>query len=579
MRNLHVTLLRSSLLFSAVSLAFLPACDPDASNDDEADTSDEGGDGDGDCTALVQDDVEADVTLQAGCYTADALLAIDGTTLTLDAGVSIRFGEFGGLSVFGTGALEANGTADDAVELRASSGTWMGLTVLGGSASLTNVELGGAGTMDSTAVSVGGGGDATISASLLDGNEGMALMVDASSEISIDSSTLSNNAAIGSVPFASLETISDDNLFEDNDENLLNVSGSSVEANLSVPNHGVPLLVESGAVNVTADITLAAGVEMRFVQDATFRVAPEGTFNAVGSADMPIVLRGELEERGYWQGLTVESKSSANVLEHVELAHGGASQWNGNADSIGAIWLTEEAKLQVANSTLRESGWYALIATRGADIEGFANNRIEDNERAINVSGDAAAMIDPSNTFTNNEDENVVRVGFNSEINVDSAGAWQALEVPYFVSKRMRVNNDLSFEAGADVAVAQEVEILVYPEGSLGMNGTGGDPVMVRGLEDLSGYWKGINYGSTSALNEISNAEIRNAGATDWYGGGDAKATFYVGGFIGDATVTLDQATISEGDGYAIIVADESSITCSATFSNVEKGILGTGSC
>lgn len=580
MHTLHVTLLRSSLLLSLCSLALLPACDPGGDGDEGTDAGDTGdGDGDGDCTLLEQEDVDVDTTLPAGCYTTETLLSIDGTTLTLDAGVSIRFGEFAGVSVFGTGTLQANGAADDVVEMRGSSGSWMGLSVFGGSATLANVELSGAGATDNPAVTVGGDGNATISGSLIDGNEGPALGVDALSTLTLESTTVSNNASIGTVGFPTLESIGADNVFTDNGDDILGVSGSSIEANLSVPAHGVPLLVESGAVTVTADVTLSPGVEMRFTQDARLRVAPEGTLNAVGTTDSPIVLRGELEERGYWQGIAFESKSSSNVLEYVELAHGGASQWNGYGDSTGSIWITEEGKLRVTNSTLRESGWYALIANSGADIEGFANNSIEDNERAINVWGDAAAMVEASNSFTNNEDENVVRVGIASQTSVDSAGAWDALEVPYFISTRMFVYNDLSFEAGADIAVAQDVEILVYPEGTLAMNGTGTDPVVVRGLEDLSGYWKGINYGSTSVNNQIVNAELRNAGSSDWYGGGDAFATIYVGGFIGNATLTLDDATIAKGDGYAIIVDDESSVTCSATFDNVEKGILGSGSC
>jgi hypothetical protein len=590
MGNLHPFSPRSTLVSSlALALTLAGGCTSDSEVDTDAtgtDTDDgtgtTAGTGDtGDCVLLTQADVDQDLTLPAGCYLAETWLTIE-SDLTLDAGVTISFGDFMGLSVFNGGTLIAKGSAAQPVILGpVDASEWIGVSMIGSSSSQNLLEYTQlTGVSGDAALALSGGSRLTVTNSTLADNSGAAFLVADDSELELSTSIIKDNAAIGVVGLSTLPLIASDNTFENNGEDVLEADGSSVAASATWRPVGVPVRLLSRNVSINADLVIEAGFELQVPQDGAIKVTSEGTLNAAGSEGDPVIIHGAQDELGYWVGLSFDSKSSKNVLDNVLIEHGGGEKWTGTPGSLAMIWLTENAKVLVKNSTLRRSAWYALAANRGSSVEGFANNQIRDNTRALNVSGDTAGQIASDNVFADNSDENMVRVGLGSETIVDAAGEWSPLAVPYLLSNILRINNDLTLAAGVDVLVSQEVEIRISSEGSLGAAGTANAPVVIAGLEPLSGYWAGINYGSTSTKNLLSYFTIRNAGAKEWYGGGDANASIYVGGFVGDALVTLESATIADADGYAMIVDQDSSISCSAVFDNVEKpSILGPGSC
>lgn len=594
MGNPTISAYRSVL--SLASILLLAAGCPPAVGDDTGDTdagsttettgsTETGTTGNnGDCAPLVQADVDQDVTLPAGCYIAENWLSIQ-SALTLEAGVTISFGEFSGLALSGSGMIVAVGSASEPVVLNAiepAAGGWLGISLSAVSSSqnsLEYAEITGV-NADEAALSMFGGGKISVTNSKIADNQGTALEISPDSQIELSKTAIEGNAAIGWVGLTSLATIEDDNEFTGNTENVLLADGSSVDTDVTWRPLGVPVRLMDTDVEVHADLMLKAGFELQVPQDGILDVTSEGTLNAVGTADSPVIIHGAKDELGYWVGISFDSKSSSNVLDYVLVENGGGDNWNGNSDSLAMIWMTETAKLKVTHSTLRRSAWYALATIRGADISGFAGNEIRDNTRALHLSGDAAGQVDSDNVFADNSDENVVRVGLTSHALITAASEWSALAVPYFVSVELRVENDLVLEAGAEVRVAQDVQIIVYPEGSLDASGSANSPVRIVGDESISGYWAGINYASTSTKNRLTYATLSDAGSYEWYGGGDAKTSIYVGGFYGDAFVTLKDSTIANADGYGLIVREGSSIDCSVTFDGVEKpSVLGPGSC
>ncbi len=590
---------RASLVVSSLSLAVLCAASAcvldfggDAGDDEVGDSGESGSEGEsagdtanGDCELVTQAEVDVDLTLGAGCYRVDDLLSLETSTLTLEPGAILYFGEYAGFAV-ANGVLVSKGSAESPVELRAAngeSGGWAGLYFLGASSSSNLVEhtlLTQGGIGGSPALSVEWGSRVSVRNSTFSDNAGRAILGSSDSQLSVSGTSFVDNVAVGAVGLGSVAGFAADNSFTGNDLEVLELVGSVLNEDATWVELGIPARFLNTTVDIEADWILEPGVDLEMPQDMMLRVGSEGTIHAEGSAGAPVWLRGVQDEVGYWRGLSVDSKSSANLLAHVELRNGGSDRWNGNSDSIGAIWLTSNGKLEVRDSSLSASGWYALIATPGADIEGFAGNDIHDNVRALNVSGDAASQVEASNSFSANSDENVVRVGLNSETKVNLSGEWAALEVPFFLSNRLRINNDLSLAAGAHVQVAQDVEILVAPEASLGAAGTAGDQVIIEGREDIAGYWRGINYASTSADNLLSYTQLRNAGSDEW-AGPDSKASLYIGKLSHDGSATLSNVTLGNSDGYAVLIREGSSISCSSTtFEDVEKpSVSGPGIC
>lgn len=582
-------------LLSLASMLLLAAGCPPAVGDDTGDTdtssttettgpTETGTTGsNGDCAPLVQADVDQDVTLPAGCYIAENWLSIQ-SALTLEAGVTISFSEFSGLAISGSGMIVASGSASNPVVLNAiepAAAGWLGVSLSAVSStqnSLEYTEISGV-NANEAAVSMFGGGKISITNSKIVDNQSTAIEISPDSQIELGKTTIQGNAEIGWVGLGSLATIAADNEFTGNSENVLLADGSSIDTDMTWRPLGVPVRLRDTYVEINADLVLEAGFELQIPQDGILDVTSEGTFNAVGTADSPVIVHGAKDELGYWVGISFSSKSSSNVLDYVLLENGGGDNWNGNSDSLSMIWMTEMAKLKVTHSTFRRSAWYVLAANQGADISGFAGNEIRDNTRALHLSGDAAGQVDSDNVFADNSDENVVRVGF-SEALITNAGEWSALTVPYFVSVELEVENDLVIAAGAEIRVAQDVQITVYPEGSLDASGSADSSVRIVGDETISGYWAGINYASISSKNRLTYTTLSDAGSYEWYGGGDAKASIYVGGYYGDALVTLQNSTIANADGYGLIVDEDSSIDCSVTFDGVEKpSVLGPGSC
>ncbi len=581
-------------LISLASMLLLVAGCPPVSGDDTGDTdtssttettgeTDTGTTGEnGDCAPLVQDDVNQDASLPAGCYIAEEWLSIQNA-LTLEAGVTISFGEYSGLLVSGSGMLVASGSASEPVILKATSASgWLGVSLSAVSSSqnsLDYTEISGV-NGDAAALSMFGGGKVSVANSKIFDNVGAGIEIRPDSLIDLSKTTISGNTGIGSVGLTSVATIAVDNKLTGNSEDVLWAEGYSVDTDDTWQPIGVPVRLMDTDVEINGNLMLKAGFELQIPQDGVLDVTVDGTLNAVGTADSPVIIHGVQDELGYWKGIRFASKSSKNVLDYTLIEGGGSDNWNGNSDSLSMIWLTEAAKLQISHSTLRRSAWYALATIRGADIAGFAGNEIRDNTRALHLSADAAGQVDSDNVFADNSDENVVRVGLSSDAIVGGATEWSALEVPYLVSVDLQVENDLVLAAGAEVRVAQDVEITVYPEGSLDASGSADSLIRIGGDESISGYWGGINYASTSTKNRLVYMTLSDAGSVEWYGGGDAKASIYVGGFYGEGLVKLQNTTIANGDGYGLIVEDNSSIDCSVTFDGVEKpSVLGPGSC
>lgn len=93
-------------------------------------------------------------------------------------------------------------------------------------------------------------------------------------------------------------------------------------------------------IQIKADVTVEAGVDFRFSKNRELHVKPEGSFNAVGQPDQQITFKGDLETHGHWRGIKVNSPSSKNKLEHVEIAYAAGRHhgWDGQS----ALWVASD---------------------------------------------------------------------------------------------------------------------------------------------------------------------------------------------------------------------------------------------
>ena len=589
-----------SSFLAAVAVLLAPACtsiDPDVDADtdgndtdgNDTDGVDESGEPAGDCTAIVQDDLAADLTLPAGCYEVATALTVDGSTLSLEPGVDIEFASGAGLMINGTGVFSASGTAEQPVLLHGADpqpGSWMGLRYSGSASSdnrLAFVELRDAGASafgDPAGVVVSAGSRLSVEGSTIADNEGIGIIADAGAELSLTSTSVAGNDAPLSVDIETVGGIAGDNTLTGNGQDVAHVTGTTLATDASWANLGVPLVM-ADEVRIDAHLQIAEGAELRMGQERSIRVAESGALTATGTADSPVVFTGQVGEPGYWQGIELASNTADNVLEGCIVENAGSTPWTGDNDSSTALRVPENGKLTLRDSTVRGSGHYGLRAYGDADIAGLAGNRFESNARVMLVHPNLVGGIEADNDFADN-DEPFVRVTFGNNDRVETAQTWLDIGVPLHINVRTQVEAPLTLAAGLVVQFDQDAALRVLPGGTLTAAGTEDSPVLMTGAETLPGYWQGLQFGTISADNRLEHTRIEYAGGEAWLGGNDREAAIFLGGSQLDALVELVDSTIADSAGNGILIQDDdSSVACSGVaFEGIAKAnVSGPGQC
>ncbi|MEM6995492.1 MAG: hypothetical protein AAF721_33590, partial [Myxococcota bacterium] len=542
--------------------------------DDESGSS-----GAGDCALIEQADVDDDLTLPAGCYVVELPLFAQDITLSMEAGVDITFASGAGLTLSNAAVLTAVGSPDDPVVLHGESddaASWAGVSLVDAPSSsnrLENVVIDGA-----ASVSVSANSRLTVVASELTGSEEIGLEAVDGAELSISGSTFSGHERPLAVGISAAPGVAADNVFSDNVDASVLVTGNSMTDAATWAALAVPWELDA-RVTLSATLTLEPGATVMVGQDNEIHVSPDGQLNAVGTAEAPITFTGVQSEVGYWGGIEFASNSSNNVLEYAIVEYAGGVEWYGGGDAASALYIPEEGRLTLRNSTIRYSEWYGLLTDDNAQIGEFVGNTFAESQRAMKIAPELCGTIDGGTVFDEIA-EPVVHIGVGGAQNVRTAQTWAALSVPYRVtSNPVRVDADLTLEAGLVFEGAQDRELNVREGGTLHAAGTAESPVVFTGIENVAGYWKGIEFESNSPDNLLENTVVEYAGSSGWYGGADREAAIHVDA---EALVELDGVEIRDSAGNGILV--NGSLTCSgATFAGIAKDNVsidgGTGAC
>jgi hypothetical protein len=110
--------------------------------------------------------------------------------------------------------------------------------------------------------------------------------------------------------------------------------GDLPDGELTIPALNAPYEAKFGLTKEGSGVlTLEAGTEIDFRRDEAFRIdraqstSGFATLSAQGTASDPIELEGTKATAGHWKGLYFGTGSSANVLEHTQIRHGGSADW------------------------------------------------------------------------------------------------------------------------------------------------------------------------------------------------------------------------------------------------------------
>ncbi|MGJ8666306.1 MAG: hypothetical protein ACSHW7_08075 [Patiriisocius sp.] len=296
-------------------------------------------------------------------------------------------------------------------------------------------------------------------------------------------------------------------------------------------------------IDIDTDVKINPGVTIAFENEGGFNVRNQGSLNAVGTAQLPIIITSTELTKGDWKGILFDSDDNKNILEYVTIANAGGGAFNSNGD-LGAIITWAGAQLTVANCTIIDSESLGINMNYREGNISISNTRI--TGCTFPIQGYSEYMDDIlGGDYSGNETDAIRVIGSGS----NSSGIWTKLNVPYRLNGKLNVNNVsltiapgviLEFENGAWFDVGDQ------STSTFKAVGTPSERILFTGVTKQPGSWKGIRYEFTnSPENEISFATIEYAGATTDFN----QAAIYI---WAEASLKMDNVLFKDIPGCGI---------------------------
>ncbi len=329
------------------------------------------------CSATLSDEnIRDDITLSEPCYTVNQTITVTTfADLVIPQGTVLKFGEGAGLRVIGTGSLAVNGTPENPVVFTGvenTEGYWRGIW-FEFSNSIDNqinnavIQFAGYGLPASAlrvASSVEDRSRLRVTGSVFRYTAGYGVSL---GEPGTQIDTFDNNVSIendhaAEISALILPALGASNSFTGNRDSTVSVPRLSTSSNLIIPDIGVPL-VSDGVYSTDANLTIDAGVEMRFQPESSIDVT-NGDLFINGVADSPVLLSATDRTPGSWGGVNLERSANSN-LKLVTIEYGGSI-----VATYSANLGLSRSSATVSDVTLRNSSGYGVRLSADSTISG-----------------------------------------------------------------------------------------------------------------------------------------------------------------------------------------------------------------
>ncbi|MEO1481451.1 MAG: hypothetical protein AAFU77_05045 [Myxococcota bacterium] len=547
---------------------------------------------DGSTTDILEDTLVTSSTIEENITentTLSGTIGVSGlidvrADLVIQPGTTLVFEEDSGLRARnGEGSIACNGTAADPITLRGGSSTpgfWEALVFDSSDTAnvmtYCNVRHGGSGSSfgfsgsQNASVIVTERGRLDISNSSVNESEGDGILFEDDADIVFASNSFANNGEspvqISVNDAGALDNASD--YGTDNGDNFIELTETLIEDLQTWSVTSVPYNVLEAVtirLNGSEALTIAAGATLLMSELAGLRVEA-GSLSMIGTETARITVRGEVENPGYWEMIRFDSNNPGNVIRFADVSHGGAGRdfgFTGNVES--SVYVDDGGLLTLENSTISATKDAGLTMEEDAEFMSFANNTFNSNGGpGLRLYPAQLASIDSASTYggavgsENGEawidiadDSTIVR-----EISVDVSGTWPATDVPYrFVDQpRIETSTTINVAAGVRILMTPEAGIRVF--GTLNLNGTSSEPIVITRESDTSGAWGGIVL-DDSSVSAIDFATIEGAGVDDFSFNGGALANIII---RDNASLTIMNSVVQDAP-VGIFMRDDATIT------------------
>ena len=298
-----------------------------------------------------------------------------------------------------------------------------------------------------------------------------------------------------------------------------------------------------GNIKINAALTIEPNVLIEMCPNATLDVTANGSFNAVGTSNMPIVIKGKVSAPGSWNYIHINSNNPSNIMKYVKISDGGGNSSYGNA----TIWVNDNnnGQLGMDNVTITNSQKIGVILEKGARFSNFANNTFTNNGTfGIQIPFSEIGDLDGNSNYSGNGEDYIEVISATISVNQTVA----ATNVPFLVHNST-TDAGLTLSPGVEFKMASGAGIEVKANGYFNAIGTSSKPIKISGKTATYGYWTHIHINSNNPKNEFKYVEVSDGGANASYG--------YANIFVNDNNTgqfTMNNCKISNSYGWGLII-------------------------
>ena len=517
---------------------------------------------DSDCINEIGNRITEDTTLNDFCYRVTRRLFVElGATLTIDPGVTLLFEAGIGLDIKQAGVLYAVGTEESPILFTGAvktPGYWAGLQLTWSDSTINQ--------LDYVTIEYGGGSGGNGEGNLVmygnialpqrmklsnstlrySGSYGFYFSPGANVDLFSNVISTKNNKGPGYLSAAQVGLLDSASDYTGNTIDRIFVAPGGIDEAQTWLKLNVPYYMSS-ALSIAAPLIVDAGVTLIFNGGTSINVRQEGSLIAIGTAELPILFTGDEKIPGYWRGIQFTfSDKVENEIAHAIIEYGGDSM-NGvaNLTLFGTTGLDQRLKL--SDTILRHSIGYGFEFSPGSHLDVFENVTSTQNELGPGLlPANVLHMLDGESDYSGNEIDRIFVEG--DSITEDQT--WPSLNVVYEMLGGVNINAHLTIEAGAEFYHHENTYLDVRSDGALTAVGTVDEPIIFTAMDEVAGYWRGIQFTFTQSVNNIlEHTVVEYAGGS---GGNGAGAVVLFGNSSLACIVTLNDNLIQHSGEFGL---------------------------
>jgi hypothetical protein len=340
---------------------------------------------------------------------------------------------------------------------------------------------------------------------------------------------------------------------------------------------GADYIVDCRFSVTTGTLSIAPGTEIQFTSGGSIEIDGQARIDANGTAAAPIRLV-PTSGTPFWGGMLIYS-SSVHSLAHCEFVSAGVAGAFSYPFGATAALQVGKGTVNINNCTVRNAaGDGVYFNDRDViNISSFANNIIRDNNGfPVVISVEILNNLNLSNNQYTGNGTNRIRL-YNSNAVGSLSGniTWNNPGIPFEFSNSysnlVDIQQSLTINAGVSLYVENGFSMQAI--GSLTVNGTAAQPVVIQGKQNLAGWWHGINVKSNSVLNNFNYLTVSDGGGYTWIDSDVSCVS--VGTYTSSpAQLTMNNCTIRNSPGCGIETSSAAVLNqTGTTFVNVVNNI------